>query len=304
MGGSLPRLDGRVLLITGASSGIGRAASVELARLGADLWLVGRDERRLAEAVAAASEAGTGGRIEGALVDLTDERDVCSLAAHVARTAARLDGLVHNAGVMVPNYRTASDGTELTVATHVLAPFRLSCRLFPLLVRVGAPVIVIVSSGGMYTQRFGVTSMEMAPDEYRGVRAYARAKRAQVVLAAEWTRRWGRRGLASYAMHPGWVDTPGLSSGLPSMARLGPVLRTPPQGADTLVWLAADGPRREGGRQDHREPASPGGIWLDRRRRAEYYLPGTRRSAAEQRLDGEQLWEWCRARTGASGVMA
>ncbi len=299
-----PRLDGRVLLVTGASSGIGRAASVELARLGADLWLVGRDERRLAAAVAAALEAGAeaGGRIEGALADLTDERQVCALAARVAGAAARLDGLVHNAGVMVPRYRTATDGTEMTVATHVLAPFRLSCRLLPLLSRAVAPVIVTVSSGGMYTQRCDVASMEMGPGDYRGAVAYARAKRAQVVLAAEWARRWGGHGLASYAMHPGWVDTPGLSSGLPSVARLGPLLRTPQQGADTLVWLAADGPRQEGMPAGHRGPASPGGIWLDRRRRGEYYLPRTRRSAAQRQADSAQLWEWCEARTGAGPV--
>ena len=164
-----PRLDGRVLLVTGASSGIGRAASVELARLGADLWLVGRDERRLAAAVAAALEAGAeaGGRIEGALADLTDERQVCALAARVAGAGARLDGLVHNAGVMVPRYRTATDGTEMTVATHVLAPFRLSCRLLPLLSwrspRSSSPFppVACTPSGAMSPAwRWGLTTIE------------------------------------------------------------------------------------------------------------------------------------------------
>ena len=158
-------------------------------------------------------------------------------------------------------------------------------------------VIVTVSSGGMYTQRFDLARLEISADGYRGATAYARAKRAQVVLAHEWARRWGPDGVASYAMHPGWVDTPGLATGLPRFARLGPLLRTPDQGADTVVWLAADGPRHDGS-APHRVP---GGIWLDRRRRCEYYLPTTYRTPAQRRRDGEALWQWCAGRldTGA-----
>jgi dehydrogenase/reductase SDR family member 12 len=293
-----PRLDGRVMMITGASSGIGRAAAVELARLGADVWLIGRDPERLRATAAAAAAASRGVRIESAALDLADERQVGSLAERVVDASARLDGLVHNAGVMLPQYSRASDGTELTVATHILAPFRLTCLLYPLLRRSEAPVIVTVSSGGMYTERFDLARLEMGPHHYRGVVAYARAKRAQVVLASEWATRWGAGGVASYAMHPGWVDTPGLRSGLPSIARLGPLLRTAGEGADTLVWLAADGPRQETSHLG-REPRLPeGGIWLDRRRRGEYYLPHTRRSRAERRADGEELWDWGAGRTG------
>ena len=101
----------------------------------------------------------------------------------------------------------------------------------------------MVSSGGMYTERFDLDRLEMDPEHYDGVRAYARAKRAQVVLAREWSRRWSACGVASYAMHPGWVDTPGLASGLPSFTYLGPLLRRPEEGADTAVWLAAGAAR-------------------------------------------------------------
>ena len=91
--------------------------------------------------------------------------------------------------------------------------------------------------------------METDPAGYRGAVAYARAKRAQVVLSHEWARRWASEGLASYAVHPGWVATPGLATGLPTFAKLGPLLRTPAQGADTIAWLAADEPRRTPGRR-------------------------------------------------------
>jgi dehydrogenase/reductase SDR family protein 12 len=295
----LPRLEGKVMVVTGASSGIGRAVALELARLGADLWLVGRDEQRLEAAQRTAIACRGGGRVMTATVDLVDPDAVGSFARRLSGSENRLDGLVHNAGALFTDYGTALDGTELTLATHVLAPFRLSYLLAPLLRHAPSSVIVTVSSGGMYTERFDLDQLELTAGTYRGVTAYARAKRAQVVLAHEWARRWSADGVVSYAMHPGWVETPGLATNLPSFARLGPLLRSPEQGADTVVWLAADGPR-------HRAATSSpplttqgrcGGIWLDRHRRHEYYLPTTYRRPADRCREGKALWAWCFERT-------
>jgi NAD(P)-dependent dehydrogenase (short-subunit alcohol dehydrogenase family) len=294
-----PRLDGKVIIVTGASSGIGRAAAVALARIGADLHLVGRNPERLAATQRAAVAASGGGRVEISHVDLVDPVQVGAFARKLIASEDRLDALVHNAGALFPDYRTASDGTELTVATHVLAPFRLTWLLSPLLARASSSVIVTVSSGGMYTQRFELDRLQLTAEGYNGVTAYARAKRAQVVLAHQWGRRWGDDGVRSYAMHPGWVDTPGLATGLPSFARLGPLLRTPAQGADTVVWLAADGPGINPS-ADSRPAAAEGrggGIWVDRRSRHEYYLPTTYRRPANRRRDGDALWDWCAERT-------
>jgi dehydrogenase/reductase SDR family protein 12 len=288
-----PDLTRRVVIVTGASSGIGRASALELARLGASVWLVGRDKRRTEAAASAARALGTGS-IEPAVLDIVDADAVEAFAAHVATRHERLDGLVHAAGALFPTYRRAPDGGELTVATAVLAPFRLTWLLSPLLRRSGDANIVTLSSGGMYTQSFDLARLEMPPGEYRGTTAYARAKRAQVVLSHEWARRWGGDGVASYAAHPGWVDTPGLASGLPSFAKLGPLLRTPAQGADTVVWLAAGQARRS-------DPAAPlvEGFFHDRHRRSEYHLPWTARGASAG--DGARLWEWCEVRTGLRG---
>ena len=182
--------------------------------------------------------------------------------------------------------------TEQTLAVHVLAPFRLSCLLAPLLHRAERSVITTVTSGGMYTQRFDPDQIETGPNGYRGAVAYGRAKRAQVVLSHEWARRWGGLGVASYAVHPGWVATPGLATGLPTFAKLGPLLRSADEGADTVTWLAADEPRRT-------MAAAPiEGLWHDRHLRGEYYLPSTRRSASERVRDGIVLWDWCAERTG------
>jgi dehydrogenase/reductase SDR family protein 12 len=294
-----PRLEGKRIMVTGASSGIGRAVAVSLARLGADLTLVGRDAERLAATQRSATSTRGGGRVEHASVDLVNPDEVATFAQGVVESGSRLDGLIHCAGAMFADYRTAPDGTELTVATHVVAPFRLSLLLSPLLFANPLSVIVTVSSGGMYTQRFDLADLELSLSDYRGVTAYARAKRAQVVLAEEWDHRWRHEGVASYAMHPGWVATPGLTSSLPSVARLGPLLRTPSEGADTAVWLAAGGQWDSLGRQRDRigSTEKSGGIWLDRLRRHEYYVPSTYRRPADRRRDGESLWEWCAART-------
>jgi dehydrogenase/reductase SDR family protein 12 len=284
-----PRLDGKVILVTGASSGIGRAVAVGLADLGAQLVLVGRDKARLATTRQLVISGGNG-RVDVVPLDLVDAVAVGAFTEQMVHSQDRLDGLVHCAGALFHLYRTAPDGTELTLATHLLAPFRLTWLLAPLIRRGCSSVIVTMSSGGMYTQPFNLDQLELTARDYRGVTAYARAKRAQVVLAHEWARRWADDGVTSFAMHPGWVETPGLTSGLPSFTHLGPLLRTPGEGADTAVWLAA------GGSLVPSVPVRPGGIWLDHHRRSEYYLPSTYRSTADRLGDGEALWEWCATR--------
>ena len=98
----------------------------------------------------------------------------------------------------------------------------------------------MVASGGMYTEPLDVAALDPEPADYDGTKAYARCKRAQVVLAEEWTRHLLGTGIAVNAMHPGWADTPGLRTALPGFSRIvGPLLRTPEEGADTIVWLAA-----------------------------------------------------------------
>jgi dehydrogenase/reductase SDR family member 12 len=132
----------------------------------------------------------------------------------------------------------------------------------------------------MYTQRIGGDDLQSARGEFDGATAYARAKRAQVILTELWARRLEGRGVVVHAMHPGWADTPGVETSLPRFYRLTrPLLRTPEQGADTIVWLgAADEPGRSTGR-----------FWHDRRPRPTHLLPWTR----ETRQEREQLWARC-----------
>ncbi len=233
------RVEGRVVLVTGATSGIGRAIADGLAGLGAVVVVVGRDESRGHSTVKAIIERTANAEVSFERADLSRLTDVRDLANRVAHDHTRLDVLIHNAGALSRGYVRTEDGLELTVAVHVVAPFLLTNLLMGHLRAGPDGRIITMSSGGMYSQRLDVTALDPHPEDYDGVKAYARAKRAQVELTRLWGLHYGGTGLQFVAMHPGWVATTGLDSGLPGFSRLlRPVLRTPEQGADTAVWLA------------------------------------------------------------------
>jgi dehydrogenase/reductase SDR family protein 12 len=272
-------MTGKVAIVTGATSGLGLAAATRLAALGASVRLLGRDIART-EATRARIVSATGNAdVEIGVADLADLGEVRRYAEQVVAYHDRLDVLINNAGALTREHRLTADGMELTVQTHVVAPFLLTHELLPLLSSTPGARVITVSSGGMYTERLDVDRLEMGAVGYDGVKAYARAKRAQIVLNGQWAARTASTGVTFHAMHPGWVDTPGVQTSLPDFYRvMGPWLRTPEQGSDTMVWLATAG-----------EPAdSNGQLWLDRHRRWATKLPWTRTAPAE----AEQLWQW------------
>ena len=280
-------LTGRTMLVTGATSGLGRVTAEVLAADGATVILWGRDAAKTHRVRAELIERVGVDRFDTVIADMGDLDAVRAGAAAVAERHSRLDVLVHNAGALSATRQLAPGGTELTVASQVLGPFVLTGLLLPLL-RASAPARVLtMSSGGMYAAGLTVDRLEMG-DDYRGVEQYARAKRAQVTLNEMWARRSGPNGVRFHAVHPGWADTPGVEASLPRFRRVvGPLLRTPVQGADTLIWLAAD---------DGEPLATTGRFWLDRRPRSLHKLPTTRRTDTPDRRAA--LWAWCVERSG------
>ena len=277
-------LSGRTVLITGPTSGLGRAATDALAGLGARIVLVGRSAARLDDLRRQLIATHGDDRFPAVVADLGSLASVRDAAERIRAGEERLDVLVDNAGAIFPERRVGPDGIEATFALMVAGPFALTAGLLPLL-RAASGRVIAVTSGGMYTQPLDLDDLGSERGAWSGSRAYARAKRAQTALIREWARRLAGTDVTFDAMHPGWADTPGLAESLPGFHRLmGPLLRSAADGADTIVWLAA-----------HPDAADASGeLFLDRRPRPFDRAPQTRLSAADRR----RLWDAVVALTG------
>lgn len=229
-------LQGKHYVITGASSGLGRAAAEELGRRGATVHLVVRNPSRAEGVVKCITEEGGTPHVH--VCDLSSLKSVESFVSKWGD--ARIDALVNNAGVMINDRKDATDGVELNFATNTLGTYALTEMLMPALSASNARVVT-VSSGGMYTERLVVDDIEGADitkgEHIDGTRQYARNKRQQIALTEHWARRYP--DVKWSVMHPGWADTPGVATSMPEFHKaLSNRLRTVEQGADTIVWLA------------------------------------------------------------------
>ena len=282
-------LSDRTIVITGGTSGLGYAAAEEFAKLGATLVIVARNPEKTEAAVADLISATANDRISGELADLSDLDQVRAATERIKSSHASIDVLIHNAGALLPERREAPDGTEITTQVMVASPFLMTTLLLDPL-RAAAPGRVItMSSGGMYTSGLTVSGLQMDESSYNGAQQYARAKRAQVALNEMWADRIPKEDVVFHAMHPGWADTPGVDAGIPGFGKLmGPLLRSPEQGADTLIWLSADDSVEE----------STGSFWHDRAVRSTHKLKSTERTDTSARR--EALWTWCEQHTGVS----
>lgn len=273
-------LGGRSVMVTGASAGIGEAACAELARAGATVHMVVRSRERGEQARKRIAATSGSTAVELHLCDLSSLASVREFASGFLASGGTLGVLINNAGVFPVERRHTEEGFELTFATNVLGPFLLTSLLLPALAAGSTPRVITVSSGGMYTARLRAGDLELRREDYDGSRAYAHTKRIEVILNRLWADHHGSDGFLFHSMHPGWVATPGLRRSLPRFERLmRPALRSPRQGADTIVWLAtAPLPRSSGG-----------AFWHDRLPRSQHRLPGTRETESERRL----LWDSC-----------
>ena len=266
----------RTMVVTGATSGLGRAAAERLARMGARLILVGRDAEKTETARREIIEETGNERILCRIADLGRIAQVRGLADELRQEEA-IHVLINNAGALFNERELTPEGIERTLAVDLLAPFLLTNLVAPKLEDSRPARVVNVSSGGMYTQRIRVDDLPCEKGTYNGSVAYARAKRGLVILTEMWAEMLRSKGVAVHAMHPGWADTPGVVSSLPTFHKVTRrLLRTPAEGADTIVWLAAS---EQAGR-------STGRFWLDRQPRTTHVFPGTRETAEER----ERLW--------------
>jgi dehydrogenase/reductase SDR family member 12 len=267
---------GRTVVVTGANSGLGYATARAVLAAGARVRLVVRsDDKGSDTADRLRGEVGTGADVTWATADLLDLASVRRVAERLRDEEPRIDVLVHNAGAMFEQRELSGDGLERTYQVHVVGPHLLTALLLPTLEASAPARVVTVTSGGMYAEKLDVGRLQ-SPSGYRPTVAYARAKRAQVELTAQWQRRVGGRGVDFHVVHPGWALTPGVETSLPGFRRVvGPILRDPDEGADSIAWLALSDDVGSGGR-----------LWHDRRPRSPHKVPWTRSEAGE----GERLW--------------
>ncbi|MFZ4112214.1 MAG: SDR family NAD(P)-dependent oxidoreductase [Ilumatobacteraceae bacterium] len=276
-------LTGKVVVITGPTSGLGKECVRILAPTGAQLVLVARNKAKCDDVISSVRDICTGPEPVCVVAEMGDLQSVANAAREIAGRFSQVFAIVHNAGALLNSREESPQGIEQTVASHVLGPHLLTTVLLPNLIATQGRVVT-VSSGGMYSAELpnidGKRTLEMRPDIYNGSKQYAIAKRAQVTLNEIWATK--EHSVHFDAMHPGWADTPGVQESIPAFRRITkPILRSPEQGADTIAWLSAVQPI----------PGASGSFWSDREVRSIHKLPTTRRSdTAEARTN---LWNWC-----------
>ncbi len=279
------------ILITGANSGIGKAAATELARRGAHVVLTARDPRR-GEAARDEVRAKSGNpNVDLLLADFTSLDEVRRLAKEVNERLPRLDVLINNAGLMLSERRLTQDGYETVFQVNHLAPFLLTSLLLPKL-KASAPARIVTVTSNAH-KRGGPLDFDdlHASRSYTPFAVYGRSKLANILFTRELARRIEGSGVTANCLHPGVVatgfaadgDTSGLFPVLMRIAR--PFMLTPEKGAETIVYLATSP-----------EVASVSGRYFSRCREV------TPHALARDDAAARRLWEASVALTGAPAL--
>lgn len=253
--------ESRVVVVTGASSGIGRASAEAFARMGWHVIGTGRDPDRCAAAEQSIRAiASDGARVDFVRGDFTEMAEVRRVAAEIAALTDRVHVLVNNAGGVRDRFYRTSEGLEAIFAANHLAPFLLTRELLPQLERAAQTsppgavrVIAVSSSGHMACPGMNWDDLMMEENFIAG-QAYCQAKLANVLFTRELDRRLADKGIIAQAMHPGVVGTNFVNHGDDAMqSYMAQIDSVPPeQPARTIVWMAtAPEVGRDGGRYFH-----------------------------------------------------
>ena len=235
-------MDGKVVVITGGTSGIGRVAATDLARQGARIILVARDRARADEALAAIGAGGPALAHRTVLADLSSIGETRAAAAQIAAAEPRIDVLINNAGALFNRRRLSPDGLEMTFAVNHMAYFVLTEGLTATL-RASAPARVVNTASGAHRGarlNFGDLQSERG---YSGFQVYGRSKLCNILFTRELARRLDGSGVTANCLHPGFVATRfgdrsgGLIQALMPIAKLGAL--SPQEGAKTIIYLAS-----------------------------------------------------------------
>lgn len=235
-------MKGKVVVITGATSGIGEIAAQRLAGMGARVVLVARDAARGQKTLTRLPSVGPGSPHSIHYGDLSRISESKRVAAEIAAAEPRIDVLINNAGALFGTRRLTADNLEETFATNHMAYFVLTLGLKPSLLA-GAPSRIVSTASDAhkgYTLDFDDLQGEKG---YSAIRAYGRSKLCNILFTRELARRWSGTGITANCLHPGFVATRfGDASGgfLSSIMRVAKLFAiTPQKGAETIVYLAS-----------------------------------------------------------------
>ena len=253
-------LDGKVVVITGANSGIGKTLSTYAAAKGANVYMICRSKDRAEMARDEIVKITSNPAVNIVLADVSELDQVKSAVKEVQSREECVDVLYCNAGKLLNDRQTTSDGTEVTVASHLIGGSYLLTKLCMPLLKASAakgndPKVVFVTSGGMLLNKLPTWDilMNKNPEVYDGVKAYSYAKRGQVILAEEFAK--DNTGITFLSAHPGWTATDAVDEAFGSNKSLFEPLRNLWSGAEGLAWFM-------GAKKDE---LINGGFYLDRK---------------------------------------
>ena len=235
-------MEGKVVVITGATSGIGQVAAEKLAGLGARLVLVARDKARGEATLARLAAIAPGVAHSIHYADLSRVAQMKQVAAEIAAAEPRLDVLINNAGALFGSRQVTEDGLELTFATNHLSYFVLTDGLRQRLLASAPSRVINTSSDAHGRARLDFDDLQSARD-YGGFKVYGRSKLCNILFTRELARRLAGTGVTANCLHPGFVDTRfgdhsgGAFSYVIRLAK--PFAISPEKGAQTLVYLAS-----------------------------------------------------------------
>jgi retinol dehydrogenase-14 len=241
--GLTPQMTGKKVVITGGTGGIGRAAAIGLASMGARVGITGRDRARAERAAAAIARESGNSAVDVFIADMSSQSEVWRLAGEVLSAYPRLDVLLNNVGGFWAHRHVTADGLEHTFALNHLAPFLLTSLLLERLMASAPARVVTVSSGAQGQGKIDFDDL-MGERKYSGQRAYSQSKLANVMFTYELARRLEGTGVTATVLHPGVTNTAfgaedSARAMTPIIAVLRRFMRSPERGADTAVYLAS-----------------------------------------------------------------
>ena len=270
-------MQGKVVVITGATSGIGEVAAQNLARMGARIVMIARNPQRADATLARLRQIAPGVDHRVHLADLSKLAVMRRVAGEIAAKEPKIDVLINNAGAMFTQRQVSADGFEMTFATNHLSYFVLTNALLKPLQAAGRARIINTASEAHRGAQIDFDDLQFSKD-YSGFTAYRRSKLCNILFTKELAGRLEGTGITANSLHPGFVSTRfadnnrGLLAYLFRFAKLFAI--SPEKGAETIVFLASSN-----------EVANTSGLYFQKCR------PATPSKEAQDERAAEQLWE-------------